>query len=84
MARRVHLRKHGWSKLASQRRHRHRRIRLLLGVVRERQKTELEMLDGTDIVREVEAVGSRHAAAGAGPESEFRPDDEEVESLGYW
>ena len=55
---------------------------LLLGADRARQRTELEMLDGTDIGREVEAVGARHVAAGSGPESEFRPDDEEGESLG--
>ena len=30
---------------------------LLLGADRARQRTELEMLDGTDIVREVEAAG---------------------------
>ena len=35
------------------------------------------MLDGTDIVREVEAAGARHEAAEAGPESELGPADEE-------
>ena len=50
---------------------------LLLGADRAMQRTELEMLDGTDIVREVEAAGARHEAAGAGPESEFGPVDEE-------
>ena len=55
---------------------------LLLGADRAslRQRTELEMLDGTDIVREVEAAGARHEAAGAGPESEFGPAAEEGES----
>jgi hypothetical protein len=51
--------------------------KLLLGADRARQRTELEMLDGTDIVRVVEAAGARHEAAGAGPESEFGPVDEE-------
>jgi hypothetical protein len=32
---------------------------LLLGANRARQGTELEMLDGTDIVREVEAAGAK-------------------------
>ena len=53
---------------------------LLLGADRARQRTELEMLDGTDIVREVEAAGARHEAAGAGPEAEFGPAAEEGES----
>ena len=35
------------------------------------------MLDGTDIVREVEAAGARHEAAGAGPEAELGPAVEE-------
>ena len=48
-----------------------------MGADRARQRTELEMLDGTEIVREVEAVGARHEAAGAGPESEFGPAAEE-------
>ena len=39
------------------------------------------MLDGTDIVREMEAAGARHEAAGTGPESELGPADEEGESL---
>ena len=30
----------------------------------------MEMLDGADIVREVEAAGARHEAAGAGPAAE--------------
>ena len=38
------------------------------------------MLDGTDIVKEVEAAGARHEATGAGPESEFGPAAEEGES----
>ena len=46
---------------------------LLLGADRARQRTELEMLDGTDIVRRVGAAGAGHEAAGAGPESEFDP-----------
>ena len=50
---------------------------LKLGADRARQRTELEMLDGTDIVREVEAAGARHEAAGAGPESELGPAAEE-------
>ena len=50
---------------------------LLLGADRARQRTKLEMLDGTDIVREVEVAGARHETAGAGPESEFGPADEE-------
>ena len=54
---------------------------LLLGADRARQRTELEMLDGTDIVREVGAAGARHEGAGAGPESEFGPEDKEGESL---
>jgi hypothetical protein len=54
---------------------------LLLGADRARQRTELEiMLDGTDIVREVVAVGARHEAAGAGPEAELGPVAEEGES----
>jgi hypothetical protein len=53
---------------------------LLLGADRVRQRTELEMLDGTDIVREVEAAGARHEAAGVGPEAEFGPAAEEEES----
>ena len=40
------------------------------------------MLDGTKIVREVEAVGARHAAAGAGLESEFGLAAEEGGSCG--
>ena len=53
---------------------------LLLGADRARQRTELEMLDGTDIVREVAAAGARHEAAGAGPEAELGPAAEEGES----
>ena len=53
---------------------------LLLGADRARQRTELEMLDGTDIVREVVAVGARHEAAGAGPEAELGPAAEDGES----
>ena len=53
---------------------------LLLGADRARQRTELEMLDGTDIVRRVEAAGAGHEAAGAGPGSEFGPAAEEGES----
>ena len=53
---------------------------LLLGADRPRQRTELEMLEGTDIVREVETAGARHEVAKAGPEPEFGPDDEEGES----
>ena len=49
---------------------------LLLSADRARQGTELEMLDGTDIVREVEAAGARHVATGAGPEAEFELGDE--------
>ena len=40
----------------------------------------MEMLGGTDIVREVEAAGARHEAAGAGPESELGPAAEEEAS----
>ena len=50
---------------------------LLLGADKARQRTELEMLDGTDIVREVEAAGARHEVAGAGHDSEFGPADAE-------
>ena len=58
---------------------------LLLGADRARQKTELEMLDGTDIVREVVAAGARHEAAGAGPEAEFGLAAEEGERWrGFW
>ena len=53
---------------------------LKLGADRSRQRTELEMLDGTDIVREVEAAGARHEAAGAGSESELGPAAEEEAS----
>ena len=53
---------------------------LLLGADRARQRTELEMLDGTDIVRVVEAAGARHESIGAGPRSESGPGDEEGES----
>jgi hypothetical protein len=53
---------------------------LLLGADRARQRTELQMLDGTDIVREVEAAGARHEATGAGPEAESGPAAEEEES----
>ena len=35
---------------------------LLLGTDRARQRIELEMLDGTGIVREVEAAGAGHGA----------------------
>ena len=49
----------------------------LLGADRAMQRTELEMLNGTDIVREVEAAGAWHEAAGTGPESEFGPVGEE-------
>ena len=38
---------------------------LKLGADRARQRTDMLMLDGTDIVREVEAAGARHEAAGA-------------------
>ena len=55
---------------------------LLLGADRPRQRTELEMLEGTDIVREVETAGARHEVANAGPEPEFGPDDEEGEGWG--
>ena len=55
---------------------------LLLGADRARQGTELEMLDGTDIVREVEAAGARHEATGAGPEAEFGPGDAGQRELG--
>ena len=63
---------------------------LLLGADSARQRTELEMLDGTDIVREVEAAGAWHEAAGAGPESESEsesesgPEDEEGGSWEDW
>ena len=46
---------------------------LRLGADRARQRTELEMLDGTDIVREVQSAGARREPADAGPESELRP-----------
>ena len=55
---------------------------LLLGADRARPRTELEMLDGTEIVREAEAVGARHEAAGAGPGSELGPAAEEGGSYG--
>ena len=47
------------------------------GADKARQRTELEMLDGSDIVREVEATGAGHGEAGAGPESELGPAAEE-------
>ena len=55
---------------------------LLLGADRARQRTELEMLDGTEIVKEAEAVGARDEAAGASPESEFGLVAEEGGSCG--
>ena len=55
---------------------------LKLGADRARQRTEMLMLDGTDIVRLVEAAGSRHEAVGAGPEAEIGPVAGEVEDLG--
>ena len=42
---------------------------LKLRADRARQRTDMLMLDGTDIVREVEAAGARHEAAGVGPEA---------------
>ena len=57
-----------------------RQPELKLGADRARQRTGLEMLDGTDTVREVEAAGVRHEAAGAGPESELGPAAEEEAS----
>ena len=49
---------------------------LLLGADRARQGTELEMLDGTDIVREAETTGARHESAGSDPEAKFGAGDE--------
>ena len=43
---------------------------LKLGADRARQRSDMLMLDGTDIVRVVEAAGARHESAGAGPEDE--------------
>ena len=40
------------------------------------------MLDGTDIVRVVEAAGARNVVAGAGPEVEIGLEAGEVEDLG--
>ena len=43
-------------------------------------------MHGTDIVREVAAVGARHEAAGAGPEAELGPaagDGESGEDVGW-
>ena len=42
----------------------------------------MEVLDGTDTIREVDAAGARHEAAGAGPESELGPAAEEEGSVG--
>ena len=53
-----------------------------LGADRARQRTELEMLDGTDVVREVQSAGTKHEAARAGPESELGPAAEEEASDG--
>ena len=41
---------------------------LELGADRARQSTKMQMLDGADVVRLVEAAGARPEAAGAGPE----------------
>ena len=59
-----------------------RHVQLKLGADRARQRTEMLMLDGTDIVRVVEAAGARHEVAGAGPEAETSLEAREVEDLG--
>ena len=55
---------------------------MTLGTDKARQRIGLEMLDGTDIVREVQTAGARHVAAGASPESELGPATEEEASDG--
>ena len=43
------------------------------------------MLDGTDIVRVVEAAGARHEVAGAGPEAEMGlAAEEELSDVSEW
>ena len=58
---------------------------LKLGADRARQRSDMLMLDGTDIVRVVEAAGARHESTGADPEVESGPAAEEGASNdGEW
>jgi hypothetical protein len=47
------------------------------GADRARQRLDMLMFDGTDIVRVVEATGARHESAGEDPEAESGPAAEE-------
>ena len=61
---------------------------LRLGADRARQRTELEMLDGTEVFSVVNGAGAEPMAGGAGPESELGPAAEEEvrddNELGDW
>ena len=61
---------------------------LRLGADRARQRTELEMLDGTEVYSAVDGAGAESMAGGAGPEFELGPTAEEEvrkdSEFGHW